>query len=59
MCMVLYYLINDTINKLLMMKTRKKGQKCAAAAKLDLFWGKKSDPFFVEKTTVRINEENW
>ena len=31
------------------MKTRKKGQKCAAAAKLDLFWGKKSDPFFVKK----------
>ena len=31
------------------MKTREKGQKCAAAAKLDLFWGKKSDPFFVKK----------
>ena len=31
------------------MKTRKKGQKCAAVAKLDLFWGKKADPFFVKK----------
>ena len=62
MCMVLYYLINDTINKLLMMMTRKRGKSAArggaAAAKLDLFWAK-ADPFFRRKTTVRINEENW
>ena len=59
MCMVLYYLINDTINKLLMTTTRKKGQQKCGSRKTWPFLGQKGWPFFCEKTTVRINEENW
>ena len=61
MCMVLYYLINDTINKLLMTTTTKKGLRRRArvgAAKLDLFCRRLLTPF-VEKQQFRINEENW
>ena len=36
------------------MKTRKKGQNCAAAAKLDLFWGAKSLTLFLWKKQLFV-----